>query len=226
MTGNGFGRTLRYAARQAEMYMLCIAAGSFGMAAWEWLVLDGDMTVMDMMKMVPSMLVWMSMLVILITGMSSGQAWYSMLIPYGCRRKNAFLGNLAMNLMMIAQSVVLFEILVLVLKPEEGILGIQAILAAYLALEGISQLIGAATIRWGKAAYGVMIVIIVFASLVLGFGYGFMSAYGVFDIQNDGFFTKMMTFIKQWWIVLAGAIACTVTNVIGWGMLRKYEVKA
>lgn len=225
MIGIGFGRTLRYAARQAQMYMLSIAGCSLGFAVWEWIVMNGELTVVDMIAMVPGMLMWIAMVILLVTGMSSGQSWYALLISYGCRRKNAFLGQLAMNLMIIVQSVILYEILELVIKSSERYFGIQAILAVLLAVEGMSQLVGAAVIKWGKAAYLAMILVIMLVCLVLGFGYGFMAGYGKFDIPDYGLFDKMITFAKQWWMILAGAAVCAVMNILGWFMLRNYEVK-
>lgn len=221
MKTSGLDRALRYFIRQAELFVLCLAGGSFAMSGYIWLISGNGFSFQEMLAGVPSAIVMLSMVVLFSMSMSSAQYWYSIPISFGCRRKNAFLGNLVMEILFIAQSFVLYEAAVYVLQTDVFPVSTSLILALYLVIEGLSKLLGIAAVKWGKAAYIVMTVVIVLISISGGMMAVFARE-GSLAVFLGGYLESSW----KWLGLLLGAVVCAAANIAGYRILSHFEVKA
>ncbi len=221
---SGLDRALRYFIRQAELYVLCLIAGSFAMSGYIWLIQGYDRGILEMLKSVPSGIVFISIIVLYSSGMSSAQYWYSIPISFGCRRKNAFIGNLAMNMLFIAESLVFYMLAVRILQTDVFAVSMAVILPVYLVMEGISKLLGIAVIKWGKVTFIVMTAALVMASVFCGFLI-FFAGEGKEALALISVSEKYLTFPWKWAGLLAGTGICAAANVAGYRILSHFEVK-
>lgn len=225
MTTNGFARALRYFIRQAEIYVLCAIGGGFLMAAYIWLINGYGMSLQDMLETVPNSAGYMAMIIVFISGISSVQYWYSLPISFGCIRKNAFWGNLLMDLLVIAETAVFYFITAKLFHAETTQFEIILSFAAFLLLEGVSRFLGIAAAKWGKAVYVVMIITVIGSCMSAGFLVGYAGASGVpisvTDVLGEGIVQN-----GQWIVLAIGAALCMMGNAANWRILRTFEVKA
>lgn len=220
----GFGRALYYFTRQAQFYVAGIFLGSFALAVYYWFV-NGNSAVGfgDMIELTPAILVWITVLVLTTSSLETTQRRFSMLISFGCCRKNAFLGKLAMNLQIIVESLILFALLMRYFDWNGRSMLFVLVIILYLVSEGGAQLLGIAALKWGKIAYII--------SVILCTGFIFGVAMTIMTITNS--------FVNSWWripqqiakpmwqylaLVTAG-IFCMMANAVSYRSLRKYEVK-
>lgn len=218
MKADGLSRALRYFVRQAELYVLGIFGGSFVFMVYQWLIMADDTSISDMIGMLPNILLYLSLIVVLTIGVSVTQTYYPMLISFGCLRRNVFLGNLFLHLMLMVQSLILYKIFAEVFGDEKSTFGMPVLLAIYLITSGISQLIGIVKMKWGKIAT-VLLVIVFMAG---GMGAGFILAFS----RTDDFFVKFNWSVVSWPLVLTGVCICAAVNAVSWRVLCRYEVKA
>ena len=106
MTTAGLKRALGYFVRQAEIYVLCIIGGSFALAVYMQII-NGN-GIAQMFQSVPLVDLWISGVAVFTIDVSSYQYCYSMPVSFGCLRKHAFFGTLAMNILVIAQGLLFY----------------------------------------------------------------------------------------------------------------------
>lgn len=225
MKTSGLDRALRYFIRQAELFVLCTAGGSFAMSGYIWLINGNGFSFQEILAGIPSAIVMLSMIVLFSISMSSAQYWYSIPISFGCRRKNAFFGNLVMEILFIAQSFVLYAAAVYVLQTDVFPVSISLILALYLVIEGLSKLLGIAAMKWGKAAYIVMTIIIVLISISGGMMAVFVRE-GDEGVSLAAVLGGYLESSWKWLGLLLGAGVCAAANIAGYRILSHFEVKA
>lgn len=218
MKADGLSRALRYFVRQAELYVLGIFGGSFVFMVYQWLIMADDTSISDMIGMLPNILLYLSLIVILTIGVSVTQTYYPMLISFGCRRRNVFLGNLFLHLMLMVQSLILYKIFAEIFGDGESTFGMPMLIAIYLITSGISQLIGIVKMKWGKIATVLLVIVFMGA----GMGAGFILAFS----GTDDFFVKFNWSAVSWTLVLTGVCICAAVNAVSWRVLCRYEVKA
>lgn len=223
MTASGFGRALRYFVRQAEIYVLCAAGGGFLMAAYIWLVNGYNMSFLEMLKTVPNAAGYIAMIVLFTSGISCIQYWYSLPISFGCIRKNAFWGNLIMDLLVITETAAFYFLTVCLFQVDVTQFEIAFNFAAFLLLEGISKCLGIAAAKWGKGVYVIMIAGVVGISMSIGFLVGYAGVSGILipvtDVLGEGIVRN-----GQWIILAIGAVLCIAGNIANWRILRVFEV--
>lgn len=224
MTTSGFGRALRYFVRQAEIYVLCAVGGGFLIAAYIWLVNSSDVSFLEMLKKVPSAAGYTAMVILFTSGISSVQYWYSLPISFGCIRKNAYWGNLVMDLLIIAEIVVFYFLTVNLFQADVTQFEAAFNIAALLLLEGVSKFLGIAAAKWGKIVYTIMIIGVIGFSMSMGFFVGYAGASGILisvtDVLGEGIVQN-----GQWIILVIGAVLCIAGNTANWRILRVFEVK-
>lgn len=224
MTASGFGRALRYFVRQAEIYVLCAVGGGFLIAAYMWLVNSYDVSFLEMLKTVPNAAGYVAMVILFTSGISSVQYWYSLPISFGCIRKNAFWGNLVMDLLVIAEIVVFYFLTVNLFQVDVAQFEAAINIAVLLLLEGVSKFLGIAAAKWGKIVYTIMIIGVIGFSMSMGFFVGYAGASGILisvtDVLGEGIVQN-----GQWIILVIGAVLCIAGNTANWRILRVFEVK-
>lgn len=225
MTAGGFGRALRYYVRQAEIYVLCAVGGGFLMAAYIWLINSYDMSFLEMLKTVPNAAGLVTMVILFTNGISSVTYWYSLPISFGCIRKNAFWGNLIMDLLIIAEFAVFYFLTVHLFQVDVTQTEIAFNFAAFLLLEGLSRFLGIAAAKWGKVVYAVMIIGVIGISMSTGFLVGYAGMSGILISVTDVLGEEIVQ-NGQWIILMIGAVLCIAGNTANWRILRAFEVKA
>jgi len=225
MTTSGFGRALRFFIRQAEIYVLCIVAGGFLVAAYVWLINGYNVSFQEMLKTVPGSTVYIAMVILFISGMSSVQYWYSLPVSFGCMRKNVFWGNLVLDLLLIGEIAVFYFLTKDLFRVDTAQSETVFIFAAFFLLEGVSRFLGIAAAKWGKAIYVVMIIGVVGISMSAGFIVGYAGASGILVSVTDVLGGDILQ-NGQWIILAAGAVFCIAGNAANWRILRVFEVKA
>lgn len=223
MKTGGFGRALRYFIRQAQFNLLMTIAGSFAMGVYIWMINGSSSGLGEMIMSVPSAVLYISMLILFVSGTSEFQNYYLLPLIFGCLRKNVFLGNLAMDFLFIAECLAFYESLPFLFQMEPLAFGFSTIFSLYLVLEGIARLVGIATMKWGKVAY----VLMAMGVAAISFAFGILLVYA----RKSGFFIETAfenTGMQMWkWMLLAACAAiCVAANVASYRVISHFEVKA
>ncbi len=223
MSRSGLGRSLKYFFWQAQLYAALILGGSLVMAAYQRIVANASMSLSDIIHSVPGAVIMLTYVVLFTTGQSAGQYWYSMLISFGCRRIHVFLGHLAMNLLVISESLLVSGLLSYVLHSDSiNIFGFPLIFAASLVLEGASKLLGIAIMKWGRIAY----VIMIFSIVILCIAFGMFSAFAEESTGPVFTINSLLNPAQQQLLTAVSILFCTAANMISYRMVKYYEVKA
>lgn len=224
MIASGVGRSLKYFIRQAEIYVLCMGAGSFALAAYMWLLSGSRVSLTEMLKSVPSAATMIAMILLFTNGVTAPQFWYSMPISFGCLRKNAYWGSIVMDFLLMIQTFIFYFITSHVFHMDLVQFEILFYIAMFLLVEGLSKFMGMASMKWGKAAYVVMIIGILVISMSVGFVVGYAGVSGnlisLTDVLGESFVRN-----SQWVILGISTAFCMIGNVASWHILKGYEVK-
>lgn len=224
MKKGGLGRALYYFTRQAQVYVAGIILGSFLLAVYYWFV--GGNSVMgfeDIIEQTPAMLVWITLLVLMSSSMGTTQRWVSMLISFGCCRRYAFLGTLAMNLQIMVESLILFAVLMHYCDWDGRTFLLVLVIVLYLVSEGGAQLLGIASSKWGKIAY--IFAVMLCSIFIVGVA---LTNVVVTTRSLNSWWRMIQETVNPVWQCLAIATAgmfFIATNVVGYRLLSKYEVK-
>ncbi len=222
---NGFVRALRYFVRQAELYVLCIVVGSFAMAAYIWIIRGDGSSFAKMLQTVPSLDLWLSVVVLFTIGVSSYEYCYSTPVAFGCLRKNAFFGTMVMDVLIMLEGIGFYFLTAAWFDTGAKITQAVWIFAVFLLLESAARTMGMVAMRWGKIAYAIMIVIIVIASVSFGLLAGISELLGVMHLAGSYFGEGVVRHGK--WILLAAAAAVSIAvNAVSWRVLKGFEVRA
>lgn len=220
MMKSGWGRALRYFVWQAEIYVCYAVAGAFVMVAYVNLINGEVFHLQRFRQAVPNTVVFIAMMILFLDGASSSKYLYDMPVSFGCLRRNAFLGGLLMDGLLAAESLLISIAGARLLQTEQMDLIFCA--ALLLLLEGIARLIGIASMKWGRVAYFVMIVVIVGISVCIGFLAG---ATGGVTVSLVRFFGTDWKQKAQWVALATGAVVCFAANAGSWGILKNLEVR-
>lgn len=218
---NGMRRAMRYFLRMAELSVLYTAALSVGMAVYMWLIGNHDLR--DAVASFPNMLLLIAVLMLYISRMTAGQQIYGPLISMGCRRRNIFWGMLLMEFVYAVQCVLLYRILHRLLNPADRPVGLLAVLAFFLLIDGVSGLSGIAMMKWGRIAHIVFVVMIGVISAAAGMC-AVMFAGSVIADTWIGIVTESVNF-RQCMMALAGAGIFVASGFLSWRFLRNYEIR-
>lgn len=220
MRKGGWRCVCRYFIMQAERYVLTAAALGVAMSAYIWLI-QGD-NIQELLHSIPNTVIGIAFIIVFTTGISSAGYYYSTPISFGCLRKHAFMGNLLMNALIMTECLLSYWLMGSLMHIEQP--DIVCMIAFFLTVEGISKLLGIASVKWGKAVY---IAITIGVAFICG-ATGFAVAYG-------GEFEKIrfLKFIDgqgriqtmQWSILAVGSIISVAANMGSWRMIRKFEVR-
>lgn len=230
MTATGFKRALRYFVRQAGLYVLCTIGGSFAMALYMWIVNGNSGGIFEVLKMVPFVDLWMTGIELFAIGVSSYHYCYEIPVSFGCIRKNAFWGTFAMDLFVIAGGMLFYFLSSVWFSMDTKDIkakGIEAviILSLFLLLEGFAKAIGITTMKWGKAAYVIMVAGIIFISISFGVFISLSGISGMIAMLAGWLGMDVMRF-WHWTLLAAAAAASIAANAVSWHFLKRFEVKA
>lgn len=222
MRKDGWGRALWYFIRQAQYFVLTAVAGGFLMAAYVWVLRGDELSVQELLRMIPVCAEYGALIVIFSGGVSSAIYWYSTTISFGCLRKHAFWGTVVMDGLVIMESMLFYVVMSALLQTEQTELMYFA--SMFLMAEGIAKLLGLAFMRWGKAAYVMMIVVIFLVCVIAGFavGYGGMSGRVISLMSFPGIDAAQKI---QWLLLAVSGFVFLAANTGSWRMIRKYEVR-
>ena len=225
MTTAGLKRALGYFVRQAEIYVLCIIGGSFALAVYMQII-NGN-GIAQMFQSVPLVDLWISGVAVFTIDVSSYQYCYSMPVSFGCLRKHAFFGTLAMNILVIAQGLLFYFLSSVWFGSKEQTAGEKVtegvlILSLFLLLESFAELIGIVAMRWGKIAYFIMIGATVLASMSFGVFVSLSGTYGVMGLLKEVLGGSFMQTAR--WLLLAVAVSIVI-HAGSWRILKNFEVK-
>lgn len=195
------------------------------MAAYMWLVNGEGMGFWELFQRIPSVTLWLLAIILFSNGISAYQHWYSMPVSFGCLRKHAFCGNLVMDLLVMGEGVIFYFLASAWFQVEVHDVVMRLILALLLLVEGISKIIGVSAMRWGKAAYVVMMIGIVAFSMAFGFLVGYTDTSGML-VSMSTFFGLDIIQTGQWMLIAVAVLVCLTANTVSWRMLRCFEVKA
>ncbi|MDE7312815.1 MAG: hypothetical protein K2N87_14535 [Eubacterium sp.] len=230
MTAAGLKRALRYFARQAEVYVLCIIGGSFAMAVYMRIINSNTGGISQVLGLVPGISIWISGVVLFTIGISSYQYCYSIPVSFGCTRRHAFLGTLVMDFLVIAQGMLFYFLSsawfgigtkTFSSKRIEALL----IFCLFLLLESVANVIGITVMRWGKAAYVLMGILLIIGTVSFGVIVGLSSMSGMTTLAAEllgGHAAQSW----QWMLLAAAAIVSAAINAASWRILKSFEVKA
>ena len=224
MKRGGLGRALYYFTRLAQIYAAGIFLGSFALALYYWFVGgNSGMGFEDIIELTPAMLVWITLLVLMSSSLGTTQRLFSMLISFGCRRKDAFLGKLVMNLQIMVESLVLFAVLTHYFDWDGRTFLLILVIILYLVSEGGAQLIGIAASKWGKIAYmfAVMLCTVFIVGVVL-------TNVLVTNHSLNSWWRMAQETAKPVWqcfAIVAAGMFYMMSNIVAYCSLRKYEVK-
>ncbi len=219
MKESGWSRPLRYFVSRTQLSVLGIAAGSFAMAVYIWFINTSMFETGHMFANVPSALVYLSMIVLFVGGMSFQQN-YTIPVSFGCRRKDAYAANLAANQLFIAQSLILYLVFVHVLQMNAFYLDAWIVLAVLLVLESVSRLLGIVSARWKKGTYIMTAGGVVIASMFFGVWAGYTGENGSIIP-----FAAMLGGDWKWAILCGGMLIYAAANITGFYMFRNFEVR-
>lgn len=218
MKQSAWGRALRYYVRMAESYELVALAGGFFMALYVWLINE---RVSELCRMLPVAVLCFAMIILFSVGTSFAQYGYFIPVTFGCLRKYAFWGNLVMDGLFIAETLVFYLALTRLLDMSQT--GFVSGLSLFLIIEGFSRFLGIASMKWGKAVYTIVLIGIVLFSMVLVFVLAYAGMGGSFD-SFTFFFDNPME--GQWLLFGTGLIICVASICLCWRMLREFEVRS
>ena len=222
MNQSGLKRAMRYFIRQAEIYVMTIFAGSFGMACYQRLVLGEPLKAVETLRLVPGMILCLAFVVLFATGAGAGQTGYSMLISFGCRRKYVFLGNQVMNLLVAGESLILFEMMTLIITSRNQLWLLPLAAAVFLAFSGVSQLVGTAAVMWGKKVYYIMLV--VFTVVVVSIGMVVVIVWNGVLVKAD-FLDALHQPVYQAGVLLAATAVSGLSGIFTYRQLSSLEVR-
>lgn len=223
MRKEGWMRALWYFIRQAQACVLLALAGGFAMAVYIWFIQDASFSAQKLLCMVPDSVIYFILIIVFTGSLSSMQNCYYLPVSFGCLRKYAFLGHLAMNGLMIAECLLFYCVTAFWLRME--LTKLVYYVAMYLLIEGIAKCMGIAYTKWGKVVY----VIIVVATGVFFGIVGFVITYGSLAGKMITFFdfcSKNNTGLLQSGILAASLLVCIAANAVTWRMIRNMEVRA
>lgn len=224
MKKGGMGRALYYFTRQAQFYVAGIFFGSFLLAVYYWFVGGNSaMGFEDIMELTPAMLVWITLLVLMSSSLGTTQRWFSMLISFGCCRRYVFFGKLAMNLQIMVESLILFAVLMHYCDWDGRAFLLILVIVLYLVSEGGAQLFGIVASKWGKIAYmfAVMLCTVFIVGVVLTNAL-------VMNHSLNSWWRMVQETANPVWLCFAIAVAgmfYVMSNIVAYGLLRKFEVK-
>lgn len=223
MRKEGCMRALWYFIRQAQACVLLALAGGFAMAAYIWVFQDETFSVQKLLCMVPDSVIYFILIIVFTGSLSSVQNCYYLPVSFGCLRKYAFLGNLAMDGLMIAECLAFYCMMAFWMHME--LTKLAYYVAMYLLIEGIAKCMSIAYMKWGKVVY---VIVIVATGVFFGIA-GFVFTYGRMEGNMISFFElyrKNKTNLLQTGMLAASLLVCIVANVGSWRMIRKLEVRA
>lgn len=144
----GICRVLVYNLRQAELCFGGCMLGTVCCVGWFGLLTQEG--VGDMLLKVGGMQMFITALVLYIYGLTGWQNLYGMLISFSCKRSHVLCGNMVRDLLISAQSCLVYVV-------YEKLFGNSVMLSLMAAIllfsSGLGQLAGMAAMRWGKAVY-------------------------------------------------------------------------
>lgn len=220
---SGLGRTMRYFMRYVCQYMAGTVLGAFGMPVYMWVINGASLSFGEMLQEAPNMMVFVSMMVLMGIGLSAGQYWYSAPISFGCLRKHVFWGNFAMDMLYIAGSACLYQVMALIIRPAKILFAVPTVVALFLAMEGVTRLLGIANLKWGRAGKVLMAACMIMVTVGFVFFVGF---FGIMGTEATGILTdKMLEGPMQWAGLAIGAAVSIIANIANYQMLMKYEVR-
>lgn len=223
---SGLDRAIRYYFRMAERYVAMVLIGSFLLAAYNRLINGGGLGFQDIVQQVPKTIAMLTAVILFIIGLADMQTWHSMLVSFGCRRRNIYLGSMFMNLLMIGECLLLYELFSVLFLHDANVWTLPYLAALYLATEGVAQLVGAAVAKWGKFIYIIFTITIVLIGIVVVAVainvYGDADSTGTYDL----WITKLSGPSLKWGTLLMGGAICVVANAVFYRILRKFEVRA
>lgn len=222
MRKKGWMRALWYFIRQAEVYVLLALAGGFVMAAYICVFQDEAFRVHKLLCMVPDTVIYFMLIIVFTGSLSFMQNCFYLPVSFGCLRKYAFLGNLAMDGLMIAECMVFYCMMAYWLHMELTKPAYYA--AVYLLVEGIAKFMSIAYMKWGKAVYVIVIVATGVFFGILGFVFTYKSLAGNMISFLD-FYSKNNTHLLLFGIAAASLLVYAAANVGSWRMIRKMEVR-
>lgn len=223
MRKEGWMRALWYFIRQAQACVLLALAGGFAMAVYIWFIQEVSFSVQKLLCMVPDSVIYFILIIVFTGRLSSVQNCYYLPVSFGCLRKYAFLGNLVMDGLMIAECLLFYCVMAFCLPIE--LTKLVYYVAMYLLIGGIAKCMGIAYTKWGKVVY----VIIVVATGVFFGIVGFVITYGSLAgkmVSFLDFYSRHKTGLLQFGILAASLLACIAANVGSWRMIRNMEVRA
>ncbi|MCI9124514.1 MAG: hypothetical protein HFH35_10620 [Eubacterium sp.] len=222
MKKSGITRALRYFIGIGEQYVLCAAGLGAAMTIYMWLI-NSSASFSDMLTSIPGSILFIAGTILYVTGVSVVQQCYSLLISMGCRRRNVFAGNLVMDLLYIAQCIILYEVLERIFNPRHQPVSALFVLAVYLLVEAFGKLSGIVVVKFGKLSrmvfFGATVGIAISAAV-------YFSLSGGADIQIwADELTGKDALLVQWVLAGAAAACCAGSYVFLWRLLKNYEVR-